>query len=618
MNHHTKTIIRIALSLTVFGIVMILDKVIDFKQILIAILFAIAYLIIGWDVLWHAAKNILKGKVLDENFLMSIATIGAFFIAQYPEAVAVMLFYQTGELFQSYAVGKSRRRVASLMDIRPDKAVILKDSNEIEVAPEEVAVGDIFVVKPGEKVPLDGVVVNGKSYLNTTALTGESLPKSVNKDDYVLSGVINLESILHIRAEKLFYDSTVSKILDLVENASAKKAKVENFITRFARYYTPIVVIAALLLAIIPPLFAGNWSDWLLRALTFLVVSCPCALVISIPLGFFGGIGGASKNGILLKGASSLERITKARTYVFDKTGTLTKGVFEVQKVLPQTKRDEIIKLAATAESGSNHPIAKSILHACIFPYETGFEVTEVAGLGIRAKRNDEVILCGNAKLLAQNGIKFARENESIGTIVYVAHNGIFVGSILISDAIRDEAPHVIQVLRREGTTTYMLSGDNEAVTARIAKEVGVEHYKGNLLPADKVAELEQIMANAKTPVVFVGDGINDAPALIRADIGISMGGIGSDSALEASDIVLMHDNTDGILKAKKIASKTLRIVRANIVFALTVKFAVLLLSAVGLANMWLAVFADVGVSVLAILNSMRAMKSNYKLQCTN
>ncbi|HOK81911.1 MAG: cadmium-translocating P-type ATPase [Clostridiales bacterium] len=609
MDKHTKNLIRICASLAGLIVVFIIDKVAGPKQYILGVLYGIVYLSIGWDVLLQAAKNIGRGKLFDENFLMSIATVGAFVIGEYPEAVAVMLFYQVGELFQSYAIGKSRRSIAALMDIRPDKAVVIRDGVEISLPPEEAEVGDTFVVRPGERIPLDGTVVRGKSYLNTAALTGESAPVSIGEGDTVLSGVINLEGVLHIKADKHFYDSTVSRILDLVENAGSKKAKVERFITRFAKYYTPAVVFSALIIGIIPPVFLGNWSDWIFRALTFLVVSCPCALVISVPLSFFGGIGGASKNGVLIKGAQGLELLDKACAVVFDKTGTLTKGVFEVQKVNPVRNKEELLFLAASAEAGSNHPIAKSILKACPLPYDTGYAITENAGLGITAKKDGSVILCGNAKLMEEYGIDYIPENESSGTVVYVAHNGSFSGSIVISDALRDETPSVIKYLKQNRIKTYMLSGDNEAVAAKIAKDAGLDHYKAGLLPDKKVAELESIMASEKAPVAFVGDGINDAPALMRADVGISMGGIGSDSAIEASDIVLMHDRLDGIIKAKKTARKTLAISKTNIAFAIGVKFAVLILSALGLADMWLAVFADVGVSVIAILNAMRAMK---------
>lgn len=609
MDKHTKNLIRICASLAGLIVVFIIDKVAGPKQYILGVLYGIVYLSIGWDVLLQAAKNIGRGKLFDENFLMSIATVGAFVIGEYPEAVAVMLFYQVGELFQSYAIGKSRRSIAALMDIRPDKAVVIRDGVEISLPPEEAEVGDTFVVRPGERIPLDGTVVRGKSYLNTAALTGESAPVSIGEGDTVLSGVINLEGVLHIKADKHFYDSTVSRILDLVENAGSKKAKVERFITRFAKYYTPAVVFSALIIGIIPPVFLGNWSDWIFRALTFLVVSCPCALVISVPLSFFGGIGGASKNGVLIKGAQGLELLDKACAVVFDKTGTLTKGVFEVQKVNPVRNKEELLFLAASAEAGSNHPIAKSILKACPLPYDTGYAITENAGLGITAKKDGSVILCGNAKLMEEYGIDYIPENESSGTVVYVAHNGSFSGSIVISDALRDETPSVIKYLKQNRIKTYMLSGDNEAVAAKIAKDAGLDHYKAGLLPDKKVAELESIMASEKAPVAFVGDGINDAPALMRADVGISMGGIGSDSAIEASDIVLMHDRLDGIIKAKKTARKTLAISKTNIAFAIGVKFAVLILSALGLADMWLAVFADVGVSVIAILNAVRAMK---------
>lgn len=609
MNENKKTLIRILAVSLALAAAMAIEKLAEPKQYILLLIYGAVYLAIGWDVLWRAAKNIVRGKVLDENFLMSIATIGAFWISQYPEAVAVMLFYQIGELFQEYAVGKSKRSIAALMDIRPDKAVVLVDGEEAIVHPKDVNVGDVIVVRPGERVPLDGTIVWGKSSLDTSALTGESLPRTAEEGGKILSGSINLDGVLHIRAEKLFYESTVSKILDLVQNASAKKAKTENFISRFAKFYTPIVVACAVLLAVIPPLIDGRWSEWILRALTFLVVSCPCALVISVPLGFFGGIGGASKKGVLIKGAASLEVIAKAKTFVFDKTGTLTKGVFEVQRVAPESRRDEILRIAATAESGSLHPIAKSIIKASPTDFESGYLTEEFSGKGLAARKNDDLILCGNGKLMEEHGIAYEPQDESEGSIVYVARNGVYEGSIVIADAVRQEAAGIIAALKREGIATYMLSGDNDAFASRIAKEVGVDAYKAELLPQDKVAELETIMeSRAKHgAVAFVGDGINDAPVLMRSDVGISMGGIGSDSAIEASDIVLMHDKLDGIVEVKKRAKKTLSIVRQNIIFALSVKFAVLILGALGIAPLWLAVFADVGVSVLAVLNAIRA-----------
>ena len=539
-----------------------------------------------------------------------LATIGAFGVREYPEAAAVMLFYQVGELFQDYAVGKSRKSISELMDIRPDKAVILKDGNEVEVLPEEVQIGDIIVVKVGEKIPLDGVVISGESNLDTSALTGESVPRACVTGDEVLSGSINLNSVIHVRAEKEYVDSTVSKILDMVENASAKKAKAENFITKFEKYYTPFVCGAAVLLAVIPPIVDGQWMNWLTRALTFLVISCPCALVISVPMSFFGGIGSASKKGILFKGTSYLEMLNRANVYVFDKTGTLTKGSFEVKKVVPEDNRQKILKTAAIAEKGSLHPIAISILAAAGDADNSGYSVNERVGRGVEAVKEGSRILCGNARYMIENDIALI-PCEDVGSVVYVAENGEYLGCIVIADTVREDAKEVINQLKAEGARTVMLTGDNEKYAAAVADEVGVSQHKSGLLPADKVIELEGIMESKqkKDVVVFVGDGINDSPVLMRSDIGISMGGVGSDSAVEASDMVLMHDDLGGILTAKKIAKKTLKLVYENIVFILLVKAVVLILGALGIANMWLAVFADVGVAVLATLNSMRSLR---------
>lgn len=575
------------------------------------------YFAIGYDVLYRAARNIVHGQVFDENFLMCVATVGAFAIGEYPEAAAVMLFYQLGELFQDYAVGKSRKSIASLMDIRPDKAVIFKDGQETEVAPEEVKIGDVIVVKAGEKIPVDGVVIKGSGSLDTSALTGESVPQTVSENSIVLSGAINLSSVLYIRAEKEFYDSTVAKILDMVENASAKKAKAENFITRFARYYTPAVVITAVVLAILPPLVidmrsGAVWISWLNRALTFLVISCPCALVISVPMSFFGGIGCASKKGILFKGTSYLELIDKANIFVFDKTGTLTKGTFDVKKVIPAENRDEILRVACIAESGSLHPIAKSIYKAYGKSVDSSeYQITERSGRGMEATGPEGRILCGSGRLLVENGVAIIPVEE-VGSVVYVAKDGRYLGAILIADTVRDDAKEVIKELKAQGAKTVMLTGDNEKYARAVAEEVGIDDFKYGLLPADKVVEMEAIMENKgkKDKVVYVGDGVNDAPVLMRADVGVSMGGVGSDSAVEASDMVLMHDNLTGLVSARKISKKTLKLAYENIVFILLVKAVVLILGALGIASMWLAVFADVGVAVLATLNSMRALTS--------
>ncbi len=611
-----KNLIRIIVSLALFAILFVLDLVIGLdtvisnKKISFILplgLYFIVYLLIGYDVLLKAIKNIFRGQVLDENFLMCIATVGAFAIQDFPEAVAVLLFYQVGEWFQSYAVGKSRKSISSLMEIRPDYANLKKsDGSYEEVDPSEVKVGDIILIKPGEKVALDGVVIQGTSTLDTKALTGESLPQEVSVSSNVISGTVNLTGTLEVKVEKAFYDSTVSKILDLVENASSKKSKSENFISKFARYYTPIVVIGALLLVLIGGLVTSNWISWLERSLNFLVVSCPCALVISIPLSFFAGIGGASRYGILVKGSSYLEKFNEANIFVFDKTGTLTKGNFAVSEVYPSDKKEELLKLASIAEANSNHPIAMSIKAAYGKKIDTNYEVEDVAGKGIIAKGKD-IIYCGNEKLMKANDIEFIKSN-GIGTIVYVALNKEFIGSIVIADEIKDEAKEMISYLNSIGAKTIMLTGDNEVIAKHVADVLGLSEYKASLLPQNKVEEVDKLLKEKKQNDVlcFVGDGINDAPVLMKSDIGIAMGAVGSDAAIEASDIVLMNDNLDSISTAKKIARKTLRIVKENIYFALGVKVLVLLLSAIGIANMWLAILADVGVSVIAILNAMR------------
>lgn len=610
-------LIRFCVCLAAFIVLYAVGKTVGMPWYVGLATYLVVYFAIGYDVLYRAARNIVHGQVFDENFLMCVATVGAFAIGEYPEAAAVMLFYQLGELFQDYAVGKSRKSIASLMDIRPDKAVIFKDGQETEVAPEEVKIGDVIVVKAGEKIPVDGVVIKGSGSLDTSALTGESMPQTVSENSIVLSGAINLSSVLYIRAEKEFYDSTVAKILDMVENASAKKAKAENFITRFARYYTPAVVITAVVLAILPPLVidmrsGAVWISWLNRALTFLVISCPCALVISVPMSFFGGIGCASKKGILFKGTSYLELIDKANIFVFDKTGTLTKGTFDVKKVIPAENRDEILRVACIAESGSLHPIAKSIYKAYGNAVDSSeYQITERSGRGMEATGPEGRILCGSGRLLVENGVAIIPVEE-VGSVVYVAKDGQYLGAILIADTVRDDAKEVIKELKAQGAKTVMLTGDNEKYARAVAEEVGIDDFKFGLLPADKVVEMEAIMENKgkKDKVVYVGDGVNDAPVLMRADVGVSMGGVGSDSAVEASDMVLMHDNLTGIVSARKISKKTLKLAYENIVFILLVKAVVLILGAQGLASMWLAVFADVGVAVLATLNSMRALTS--------
>lgn len=616
-----KNLIRIGIALIAFLVLCIVDHILQLDKvipnekiswILPTALYLCVYIFIAYDVLWRALRNIFHGQVFDENFLMCIATIGAFAIRSFDEAVAVILFYQVGEFFQSYAVGKSRKSIAALMDIRPEFAHVKRDGL-ITVDPEEVQLEEVIVVQPGEKIPLDGIIIEGSSTLDTKALTGESLPKEVYVGQEVISGCVNMTQTLQIRVTRLFYDSAVSKILELVENASEHKSKAENFITKFAKYYTPTVVIAALLLTVIPGAITQNWVDWLYRALNFLVVSCPCALVISIPLSFFAGIGAASKKGILIKGSNYLEQFHKANIYVFDKTGTLTKGNFAVTRVYPEEKKEEILGLAAIAEAGSNHPIAQSILKLAE-PKEAGYAIENIAGYGIAAKKENDLILCGNEKLMEQNNISYTKE-DGVGTVVYVAKNDKFIGSILISDEIKEESKSVIQQLNQMGGRTIMLTGDNEAIASHVAKEIGVTEYQSSLLPQNKVEVVEHLLSSKKENelLCFIGDGINDAPVLMRSDIGISMGGVGSDAAIEASDIVLMTDRLTGISTAKRIAKKTMTIVMENIIFALGVKITVLILSAIGMSNMWLGVLADVGVAVLAILNAMRCGNSKEK-----
>ncbi len=623
MSKNKKKTIRISVCVAAFLIVFIVGKCVKYNVWLSLGLYAAIYVVSAYDVLYKAARNITRGKVFDENFLMTIASLGAIVLGiversgDFAEAVAVILFYQVGELFQDYAVGKSRKSISELMDIRPDTARVLRDGVKTEVYPEEVKIGESVFVVAGEKIPLDGVVVSGRGNLNTCALTGESAPVFVKEGDEVLSGTVALDGNLEIKVEKEFYDSTVSKILDMVENASGKKAKTENFISAFARVYTPFVVFAALALAILPTViigFTGNgwqWAVWTKRALTFLVVSCPCALVISIPLGFFGGIGGASGKGILIKGANYIERLNKVNGIFFDKTGTLTTGEFSVAGVYPEEKREEILKYAAVCENRSTHPIAVGIVKAYNGEIPDGYDITEIAGKGVKAVKGGESVLVGNAELLKSENIEFeADDNDK--TTVYVAVDGKFKGYIEVADTVKKDAKSTIDELKKQGVKVEMLTGDNDRAAKRVADELGIDEYHAKLLPQDKLRIVEdKIASKGKNDVyAFVGDGINDAPVLMRADVGISMGGVGSDSAIEASDVVLMHDDLGDIVKAKKIAKKTMRIVVENIVFALGVKAAVLILSALGITGMWLAVFADVGVAVLAILNSMRALRN--------
>ena len=578
--------------------------------------FLIPYAVIAWDVLWRAVRNIAHGQVFDENFLMSLATVGALATGEYPEAVFVMLFYQVGELFQSYAVDQSRKSITSLMDIRPDYANIEVDGQLRQVDPEDVAVGDTIVIKAGERIPLDGVVLEGTSNVDTAALTGESLPREAQPGDDVISGCVNLSGLLRVRVTKAFEESTVAKILDLVENSSSKKAKAENFITKFARYYTPAVVLAAVALALLPPLFTSiQWVDSIQRALNFLVVSCPCALVISVPLSFFGGIGGASKNGILVKGGNYLEVLAKTELVVFDKTGTLTRGVFNVTAIHPDHCGEaQLLELAALAESYSDHPISRSLKEAYGKELDASrvSNVEELSGRGVRATVDGRQICAGNDKLMEDIGVSW-HPCHRVGTTVHVASDGVYLGHIVISDEVKPDAKEAITALKACGVRrTVMLTGDAKAVGESVAQELGLDEVHTQLLPADKVTRVEALLGEVspKGALAFVGDGINDAPVLSRADIGIAMGGLGSDAAIEAADIVLMDDKPSKLADAIRIARRTLAIVRQNIVFALAVKFLVLALSAAGKANMWEAVFADVGVSVIAILNAMRALKT--------
>ena len=578
--------------------------------------FLIPYAVIAWDVLWRAVRNIAHGQVFDENFLMSLATVGALATGEYPEAVFVMLFYQVGELFQSYAVDQSRKSITSLMDIRPDYANIEVDGQLRQVDPEDVAVGDTIVIKAGERIPLDGVVLEGTSNVDTAALTGESLPREAQPGDDVISGCVNLSGLLRVRVTKAFEESTVAKILDLVENSSSKKAKAENFITKFARYYTPAVVLAAVALALLPPLFTSiQWVDSIQRALNFLVVSCPCALVISVPLSFFGGIGGASKNGILVKGGNYLEVLAKTELVVFDKTGTLTRGVFNVTAIHPDHCGEaQLLELAALAERYSDHPISRSLKEAYGKELDASrvSTVEELSGRGVRATVDGRQICAGNDKLMEDIGVSW-HPCHRVGTTVHVASDGVYLGHIVISDEVKPDAKEAITALKACGVRrTVMLTGDAKAVGESVAQELGLDEVHTQLLPADKVTRVEALLGEVspKGALAFVGDGINDAPVLSRADIGIAMGGLGSDAAIEAADIVLMDDKPSKLADAIRIARRTLAIVRQNIVFALAVKFLVLALSAAGAANMWEAVFADVGVSVIAILNAMRALKT--------
>lgn len=580
--------------------------------------YLVPYLIIGYDILRRAVMGIVHGEIFDENFLMAVATVGAMILGEYAEGVEVMLFYQIGELFQSYAVGKSRKNITALMDIRPDYANIEQDGELKQVDPDEVAVGDVIVIRPGERVPLDGVVLEGRSALNTSALTGESLPREAGPGDDIVSGCVNTSGLLRVRVSRPFGESTVSKILDLVENSSLKKARAENFITKFARYYTPAVCIAAALLGFVPPLFAGNFSVWISRALTFLVISCPCALVISIPLSFFGGIGGASRAGILVKGGNYLEALSEAGTIVFDKTGTLTQGIFAVSETQPApgTESGELLTLAALAESYSSHPISKSLREAAgkALDSSRAGSVEEIAGHGVKAQVDGKTVAAGNARLMEQLHIPYV-PNEKPGTVVYVAVNGRFAGSIRISDQLKPTAAQAVRDLRSQGVRTVMLTGDSAAAADAVGQELGIDEIHSELLPDGKVSQVERLLSQKppRSTLAFVGDGINDAPVLSRADIGIAMGAMGSDAAIEAADIVLMDDDPAKISLAMSISRKCLRIVRQNIVFALGIKALCLILGATGRAGMQAAIFADVGVMVLAVLNATRTLRTAQK-----
>ena len=608
----TKRLWRIIIGAAVLATAVLLSLNNEWLQIA---LFIISYIIVGGDVVKRAVKNIFKGQVFDENFLMSIATIGAFFIGEYPEGVAVILFYQVGELFQSYAVGKSRKSIASLMDIRPDYANVKKGDELVKVDPDEVQIGDIIVIKAGEKIPLDGKVIVGSSMIDTSALTGESVPREVEVGSDILSGCININGVITAEVTKEFGESTVSKILDLVENASSKKSNSEQFITKFARYYTPVVVIIAVFLAIIPPLVidGATFSDWIYRALAFLVVSCPCALVISIPLSFFGGIGGASKKGVLVKGSNYLEALAETEIVVFDKTGTLTKGVFNVQEIHPEeVSKEELLELTAHAESYSNHPISLSLKRAYSKEIDNGriSDVEEISGHGVIATVDGKKVMAGNIKLMKMMDIPYFK-GELIGTIVHVAVNNKYIGYIVIADEVKEDSAQAIKELKAANIKqTVMLTGDNKSIGSKVAKELGLDKVYAELLPADKVEKLEELFSqkSKKGKLAFVGDGINDAPVLARADIGIAMGGLGSDAAIEAADVVIMTDEPSKIATTMKISKKTLKIAHQNIVFAIGIKIIVLILSAFGITTMWAAIFADVGVTIIAVLNAFRAL----------
>ena len=615
-----QVLIRIITSAVLLAVAIILDKTISINKYLMAAIYLVPYFVIGYDILKKAALGIFHGQVFDENFLMAVATVGAIGLGDFKEGVAVMLFYQIGELFQSIAVGKSRKSISALMDIRPDYANVEKDGRLVRVDPSEVEAGTVITVNPGEKVPIDGVIESGETTLNTSALTGESLPRDAKTGDEVISGSVNMTGVIRIRTTKSFGESTASKILDLVENSSMKKSRSENFITKFARYYTPIVCAGALILAAVPPVFnviAGNpsaWQEWLTRAFTFLVISCPCALVISIPMSFFGGIGCASKNGILVKGSNYLEALSKTKYVVFDKTGTLTKGVFEVTGVYPESNitKDDLLRLAAFAESASSHPISQSIRAAYgkEIPQNDAIDIKEIAGHGVSATVDGSTVCAGNKKLMALCGAQITSEHND-GTVVYVAKDGKYIGCITISDVVKPDSKRAMNALKAAGIKTVMLTGDSKATADKVAADLGIDTAKSELLPADKVSEVEKLLSEKQKgeALAFVGGGIHDAPVRSRADLGIAMGALGSDAAIDAADVVLMDDKPSKIALAMKISGKTLKIVKENIAFALAVKLVCLVLGAIGKANMWIAIFADVGVMVLAVINATRALK---------
>lgn len=616
-----KMLWRILVAFAIFAVLMVCDHTGSFKgknPWLLFVLYLIPYLTVSYDIIYKAFRNISHGQIFDENFLMMIATFGAFGVQEYSEAAAVMLFYQVGELFQGYAVGKSRQSIADMMDICPEYANIENNGELVQVDPDDVEVGSVIVIKPGERIPLDGIVTEGESFIDTAALTGESVPRKAHVGDEVISGCVNGNGTLKVRVTKEFEDSTVAKILELVENASSKKAKVENFITRFAKYYTPAVTLGAVALAILPPLvLGGDWENWIQRACIFLVISCPCALVISVPLGFFGGIGAASRIGVLVKGSNYLEAVAEMTTIVFDKTGTLTKGEFKVSKLLPEDAgaQDTLLELAAYAEAYSNHPIAVSLKEAYqkTIDMERISGAQETAGHGVCIQVDGKEVLAGNEKLMEENEVAY-KKCESGGTVVYVSCDGVFLGAVVISDVVKEGAKEAIESMKRVGVRrTVMLTGDRSQAAQEVASELGIDEVHADLLPADKVSCVEQLLQkqSEKERLAFAGDGINDAPVLTRADIGIAMGSMGSDAAIEAADVVLMDDDIRKIAAIVRISRKTLQIVKQNIVFALGIKALVLILGAFGVANMWEAVFADVGVSVIAILNSMRALRTN-------